>query len=74
MDAADHAQDREAEFLADHLAAQRRAARLDSAGAAFCIDCLEEIPAQRRAALPSAFRCVTCQAWFERVAKNRNAA
>lgn len=74
MDAADYAQDREAEFLADHLAAQRRAARLEAAGADRCADCDDEIPAARRAALPSAMRCVNCQAWAERVSRIQRAA
>lgn len=66
-DQADIAQDREAAFLQDRLAEQQRSAALDAPGAATCADCQEEIPAGRRAALPSAIRCVNCQAWFERV-------
>lgn len=69
MDAADHAQDREAEFLADRLAAQQQAAGLEQFGAEHCCDCQEEIPMERRRALPSAVRCVSCQAWVERVAR-----
>lgn len=65
-DQADIAQDREAAFLQDRLAAQQRDAALDAPGRADCADCQEEIPADRRAALPSAIRCVSCQAWFER--------
>lgn len=34
-------------------------------GAADCADCGEPIPAKRRAALPSARRCVGCQAVHE---------
>lgn len=74
MDAADYAQGREAEFIADSLAAQQRAASLQAAGADRCADCDDEIPAMRRAALPSAVRCVNCQAWAERVSKIQRAA
>lgn len=41
-------------------------AGLDGEGAAECIDCGREIPAARRAALPSAERCVGCQSIHER--------
>lgn len=74
MDLADHASEREGEFLAARLAEQQRAAALDAAGADRCVDCQEEIPMERRQAIPSAFRCVTCQAWAERVAKIPNTA
>ena len=74
MDAADYAQDREEQFIADRLAAQQRAASLDAAGADRCADCGEDIPARRRAALPSAIRCINCQAWAERVSKIQRAA
>jgi len=72
VDAADYAQDREGEYLADRLAAQARAAGLGARGTDICADCGEEIPAERRAALPSAVRCINCQAWAERVAKIPN--
>ena len=44
--------------------AASRAALLGE-GAAECIDCGEDIPAPRRAAMPSARRCVGCQTRFE---------
>lgn len=68
MDEADHAQEREAAYLADRLRAQARAAALGEPGAWICADCGEEIHAARRHALPSATRCVECQAWAERAA------
>jgi phage/conjugal plasmid C-4 type zinc finger TraR family protein len=74
MDAADHASDREAEFIEARLAEQQRTAGLDRLGAERCADCQEEIPMERRRAIPSAFRCLTCQAWVERVAKIPNTA
>lgn len=39
---------------------------LNTQGESHCIDCDEEISAQRRAALPSAKRCVDCQQRSER--------
>jgi len=39
---------------------------LQGLGADFCEDCDEEIPAPRRAAYPSATRCVACQEAHER--------
>lgn len=74
MDEADAAQEREASYLADRLAAQRRAAALELPGNSLCADCHEEIPPERRIAMPSAIRCVACQAWAERVAKIPNHA
>ena len=35
-------------------------------GDEFCIDCGERIEPKRRAALPSAMRCIACQRAFER--------
>lgn len=69
VDAVDRAQQDEAAELAAHLERQARAARLDAPGAALCADCGDEIPAERRRALPSAIRCVGCQAFAERVAR-----
>lgn len=72
MNTVDHAQDREAAHLADSLEKHARAARLDLPGNETCSDCGEAIPEERRRALPSAHRCVSCQAWAERVAKIRS--
>lgn len=69
MDDVDQAQEREAAFVAEKLEAQSRAARLDARGNEICADCHEPIPQERRLALPSAIRCINCQAWFERVAR-----
>lgn len=59
--------------LADMRAEQEReagiaAARkpLKQAGTFDCVRCGEEIEAERRAAMPSARRCVDCQEGFER--------
>ena len=69
MDAADYAQERELDYQADRLEQQRRAAALDVPGNKLCADCTEEIPAARRLALPSAIRCIECQAFAERVGR-----
>jgi len=69
MDAADHAQEREAAFLEDRLRAQAAAAALGRAGSGVCVDCASDIPVARRRALPSAIRCIECETWAERVAK-----
>jgi phage/conjugal plasmid C-4 type zinc finger TraR family protein len=45
-------------------------ARLDAPGSADCRDCGEEIEPARRAALPSATRCVACQGLSERRGKH----
>jgi len=68
-DLADRAVEREQEFLADRLREQQIAAALDAPGNELCADCGEEIPGERRRALPSAIRCVECQAWVERLGK-----
>lgn len=69
MDAADVAAEKEADFIEARLRAQAEAAALGRPGCGICADCDEEIPAARRRALPSAIRCVECQAWHERVKK-----
>lgn len=45
-------------------------ARLDAAGQDDCTDCGEQIDAARRAALPSAVRCMRCQGIFERARRS----
>lgn len=71
MDAADRAQDEVDAELADHLRRHTRAAALDAPGNELCADCNQEIPLERRRALPSAIRCVNCQEFAERVTKIR---
>lgn len=44
---------------------QARAA-LKAKGCAECVECGEDIPAARRAALPSATRCIDCQEQHEK--------
>lgn len=74
MDDIDQAQEREALYQAQQLAAQARRAGLDKAGCKECTDCGITIPAKRRRAMPSATRCVDCQEWSERVQKLAKAA
>lgn len=74
MDEADLAQERTAELLADHLDKQLRAAALHVPGNENCADCGQPIPLERRRAMPSAYRCVDCQAWIERIGRIPNAA
>lgn len=50
----------------DELRVGRIRSSLVLKGDEFCQDCGDEIGARRRAALPSATRCVDCQAGFER--------
>lgn len=50
----------------DELRVSRIRSALVREGEEFCADCGEDIGAARRAALPSATRCVTCQGAFER--------
>lgn len=69
MDAADRAQEEQDAELANFLEAQRGRAALEAQGSRNCSDCGFEIPAARRRAMPSAIRCVDCQAWVERLAK-----
>lgn len=67
MDPVDEAQEREAATLAAHIESQVRAAALAAPGSVICADCGTEIPPERRRAMPSAIRCIDCQAWFERL-------
>lgn len=41
-------------------------AKLTAEGEADCIDCGNPIPPRRRAAMPSARRCIACQTHFEK--------
>lgn len=47
-----------------HLAMMRQGSPLDAATE--CIECGDEIPENRRRAVPGALRCVSCQAKIER--------
>ena len=66
----DRAQAREAEMLADALREQARRAGLAGKtvadSATECADCGEEIPQERRQALPGIQFCVACQARREK--------
>lgn len=70
-DIADDALAREEAELAELLEKQKRAAGLEEMGNETCSDCGEPIPEERRRALPSATRCVDCQAWTERICRAR---
>lgn len=81
-DIADQAADTEAAFLGDALVRHRLAqartraqspARAADADEGACTGCGEDIPAQRRAALPDAVLCVDCQTALERQLKQRTA-
>lgn len=54
--------------------ARRAQAAIAAAGLADCADCGDAIEAERRAALPSARRCVACQGGFERQARGHRPA
>lgn len=71
MDAADVAQGEQDAELEGKLSAAVSAARaaLAAPGDEICADCGGEIPPRRRAAMPSAIRCIECQAFAERVGK-----
>lgn len=59
---------------ADRTEAVRRVqAALIGAGAADCIDCGEDIDPARRAALPSAERCILCQTRHGEAARRERA-
>jgi phage/conjugal plasmid C-4 type zinc finger TraR family protein len=70
-DLADAALEREEAELEELLRKQQRAAALEEKGNEICSDCGEPIPEERRRAMPSALRCIDCQAWTERVSKAR---
>lgn len=74
MDAADVASEEQDLQLQTQLLAHRRAAALDEPGTDLCADCRDPIPVERRRALPSAVRCITCQGFFERAVKLRKIA
>ncbi|QND45215.1 TraR/DksA family transcriptional regulator (plasmid) [Rhizobium lusitanum] len=64
--------------LADQRAEEEREAQIAAAsralrsqGTIYCQDCPAEIPADRRAACPSARRCIKCQGLYERQMKGR---
>ena len=67
-DSMDHIQELQAASLARNI----DAARLKPCGAAslFCVDCDRPIPQERRAAHPTAQRCVYCQSVLEANAKH----
>ncbi len=67
-DLVDQAAEAEEIFRQEALAG--RAARAPhGAAAAQCIDCGERIPERRRRAAPGAVRCLDCQQWAERFAR-----
>ncbi|MFV0642935.1 MAG: TraR/DksA C4-type zinc finger protein [Sphingomonadaceae bacterium] len=63
----------EAGIAAEDAARAREIARIRAQmvlkGDEYCMDCGDEIGTERRAALPSAMRCIACQNIFERVSR-----
>lgn len=77
MDVIDQAQAREDQVaeLIERQAREARAAELSQQGSEICADCHDEIPLERRRAMPSAIRCIGCQEFAERLGraiKNKN--
>ncbi|WP_072281626.1 TraR/DksA C4-type zinc finger protein [Rappaport israeli] len=64
MDIIDRAS--ETEEMTRNIAINKARQRQSLQGTTECIDCDEPIPAARRAANPSAQRCIDCQTDFER--------
>lgn len=71
----DRASDREAELLAEALYEQQQrsglAGKTISDSAHECVDCEEQIPELRRAAVPGVQRCVGCEELAERARRER---
>lgn len=69
----DRASEREAEMRADALRDQARRAGLQGKtvadSAKSCTQCSEDIPAQRRRAVPGCQLCVVCQARAEKTSR-----
>lgn len=68
MDVVDEAQQLELDRRADALAARRAASAPSHLATGICCDCGDPIEPERLAALPSARRCLDCQALAERTA------
>ena len=66
-DIADRAAAREAEFLFDALAEQRRRTHYDQPSLAECEECGADIPEARRLAVPGVRLCVACQTAAEKL-------
>ncbi len=61
MDVFDRASDREQQERDAAIAAVLDASRPDSLATGYCMDCGDEIEAERLAVVPHAPRCVSCQ-------------
>ncbi len=61
MDPIDLASEFEQRELEANLSIALAAARQTGESEEFCVDCGEEIPEQRRRAVPGCKRCVSCQ-------------
>ncbi len=71
-DVADIAQEISERLLEYALGERFRRSRLRSASTSTeCIDCDEEIPVDRRRAMPGCSRCITCQEEFELLSHGR---
>ena len=65
-DIADRAAAREAEFLSDALAEQRRRTHYDQPCLSECEECGADMPEARRLAVPGVRLCVACQTAAEK--------
>jgi phage/conjugal plasmid C-4 type zinc finger TraR family protein len=67
MDDMDYVQQHNDDFQAYALQQQlKRQVPAGQIGAMICSDCDQPLPAARRAAVPHAFRCISCQTDYER--------
>lgn len=64
-DVVDRANDLVQQRLDDEMARRHRDVETPLVIHRFCFDCEQPIPAERLASIPSAKRCVECQALFE---------
>lgn len=65
MDDIDKIQELEVSRIADRLSAIQREFTIQPASRE-CVECGDEIPDERRAALPHAMRCLECQSLLEK--------
>lgn len=66
LDNATELAERERESALQDALQNREPAQHVSHGEVLCIDCDDEIPAERLLAKPHAARCIDCQEYFER--------
>lgn len=61
MDDIDQAQGYNQDFQDFALELQKQSRELDNYTGDYCLDCGEEIPEERRQAMPGCCRCISCQ-------------